>query len=446
MQRRPEPPESDAETGFDFRWHETAAQEAFAAAVLQRRLHAGVCAMVAFSCLYAYATVGRISHLDIVADLGIAAPALAFQLSIGAAFVLSAGLVLCAQAFGLQSEVYARERRAHFERMVQMLAEDGYAGALRLRDLVEAPRAPAHALVRLAAQSLAWLALVGLPAAVLLYILAQALPTQSGIVVWSVRIIALACFALCFARRYALLRTAKVGKAQLQARLAASAAASALSAACAVVVFTYPGEPLDRLLGTTQVTASGATVTRPFLPTDVLFGTLDRNGNAARRPWLQRSLALQNADLAALPRPFIGRVTLTGRNLRDANLQRAVLKDADLTGADLSGALLDEADLAGANLSQARVVEASLQATRLAGARVIGTDFTGSLLRGTQFQGALLVCDRASVCGLANAKIENITGLSDAILPALREAIQRGVRSNARDPQVLTTPEAEAKR
>ncbi|MDX2204781.1 MAG: pentapeptide repeat-containing protein [Hyphomicrobiaceae bacterium] len=446
MQRQPEAEASDPEASFDFQWHETAAQEVRGAVVHHARLHAAACVLVPLACLYALLLASRVGHLDILGDLAVTLPGLGVQISVAAALVLAAALAVCAQALGFQSEIRASERRAHFEHMIQMLAQDGYAGALRLRDLVEPPHANAHGVIRASQQGLYWLALVGVPAGVLLLILALALPTQSGLVVWSIRAAALASFALCLARRYALLRTAKLGRVQVQARLAASATASALAGLVAVAIFTYPGEALDDLLRSSQTTASGATVARPFLPTDLLFGVWDRDGNPSRRPWLRRSLALQNADLAALPRPFVGRLTLTGRRLREANLQRAVLKEADLTGADLSRAILDEADLGGAILSQARLAETSLQGTRLTGARVIGTEFSGSQLRGTQFQGALLVCDRATVCGLANAKIENITGLAENILPALREALVRGARKETRDAQVLTSPEAEAKR
>jgi hypothetical protein len=100
----------------------------------------------------------------------------------------------------------------------------------------------------------------------------------------------------------------------------------------------------------------------------------------------------------------LDRAILTGANLAGANLHaildRANLIDADLTGANLSSAYLGQAmltgaDLAGANLSRAHLVEANLYQADLAGANLRGAnlsqaDLTGALLVETNLIDATL--------------------------------------------------------
>ena len=80
--------------------------------------------------------------------------------------------------------------------------------------------------------------------------------------------------------------------------------------------------------------------------------------------------------------------SLSGANLRGANLRRADLRGADLGEADLRGANLSEADLVGANLREANLVEANLVEADLRGADLREAELRGANLSGANLRGA----------------------------------------------------------
>jgi len=86
------------------------------------------------------------------------------------------------------------------------------------------------------------------------------------------------------------------------------------------------------------------------------------------------------------------RLLLGGRDLQNANLQRA----------DLSGTDLREADLSGANMT-----EADLSRTRLAEAILKGADFTKAMLIRADLQGANLSSARLTKAELPRANLSN---------------------------------------
>ena len=87
---------------------------------------------------------------------------------------------------------------------------------------------------------------------------------------------------------------------------------------------------------------------------------------------------------------------LTGANLRDARLDKALLTVARLANADLSRAKLNGAVLVGVDLRKARLENAELRNSRLIdarldGARAAGADMRQAILTGSRVTGARLV-------------------------------------------------------
>ena len=83
--------------------------------------------------------------------------------------------------------------------------------------------------------------------------------------------------------------------------------------------------------------------------------------------------------------------SLSGANLRRADLRRANMSEADLRGANLYWA-----DLRGANLSWANLRGANLYGANLSWARLYGADLYGADLRGASVSHPLLSCDTPS--------------------------------------------------
>jgi hypothetical protein len=105
----------------------------------------------------------------------------------------------------------------------------------------------------------------------------------------------------------------------------------------------------------------------------------------AREP-IEPIIPLTGADLSNvnLPRALLGGAHLRNANLRNANLRNANLHDtvlvgANLSQADLSGAYLTYADLSGANLRETNLSNASLNGVAdLSGANLSGANLSGA--------------------------------------------------------------------
>jgi uncharacterized protein YjbI with pentapeptide repeats len=147
--------------------------------------------------------------------------------------------------------------------------------------------------------------------------------------------------------------------------------------------------------------------------------------------FVSRNLNVVDSDLNP-DRDQRGRaITLRGRDLSHARLDRSDLRQADLTGADLNGASLVGSDLRGATLACAdpeRPVAngnralglcasargADFTRARLGGARMQGVDLAGARLTGADLEGAELAQAEAPGISLAEARLDgaNLTGAS----------------------------------
>jgi uncharacterized protein YjbI with pentapeptide repeats len=180
---------------------------------------------------------------------------------------------------------------------------------------------------------------------------------------------------------------------------------------------------------------------------------------AAVLGFFPRHLNVADADLAAGRDAASGGrpLSLRGRDLRSARLDRVDLRQADLTGANLDGASLAGADLSGARLrcadgaatlqqsedrqkarcfsarradfTGARMADASLAGADLRGARLDGTTLDGADLSQALLAGASLERARLRRANLAGATLNGAT----FVLANLQGANLTGARLQTAD-------------
>jgi Pentapeptide repeats (8 copies) len=105
----------------------------------------------------------------------------------------------------------------------------------------------------------------------------------------------------------------------------------------------------------------------------------DSGDTALQRP---RPLNLRHAELAE--------TTMPGRDLRDVDMNKALLRGALMTRVDLRGADLRGADLRGADLTGADLTGADLRGADLTGADLFRVDLTAANMRKADLTGAKL--------------------------------------------------------
>ncbi len=137
--------------------------------------------------------------------------------------------------------------------------------------------------------------------------------------------------------------------------------------------------------------------------------------NLWRRKYSDLAPSLSGADLK--------KADLAGYDLRDLDLSQAKLQKADLYKADLSGALLKNARLTGADLSRATLVETNLSGAEATEADLSSADLSGSRLSETILSGANLVgtilygVDVRRAVGLTREQIDSALTDSRTRLP-----------------------------
>ena len=122
---------------------------------------------------------------------------------------------------------------------------------------------------------------------------------------------------------------------------------------------------------------------------------------------------LQGADLrgAELQGAYLSSATLQGANLRSAELQGADLRFAELQGADLryaelQGADLSSAELQGADLRRAELQGADLSSAELQGADLRFAELQGADLSSAELQGANLRFAELQGADLSSAELQ----------------------------------------
>lgn len=150
---------------------------------------------------------------------------------------------------------------------------------------------------------------------------------------------------------------------------------------------------------------------------------------------------LSGANLAdaRLERALLARANLAGANLTRTNLSGASLAQANFAGATLERANIEMADLTGARLPVARLHRTDAALARLTGATLNGADLTeadlsGADLTGADLRGARLVNSRLGGAVLTDARWDAETRWPDGFTPPTFIPQGEGQALTGRDP------------
>jgi uncharacterized protein YjbI with pentapeptide repeats len=370
---------------------------------------------------YLLLTVASVTHRDLLLDAGVVLPLLGARIDLARLFVLAPVVFALLHLMLVARFVLLARKALEFDAALRLLeSTDRRSHPLRLEldgsVFVQALAGPERSrVVSALLHAIAWATLLVLPLLLLLYMQVAFLPFHNAGVTVVQRVVVIADAVLVLLAGVFLMRaeTTFFGAFLRLALNNPGSVAFALAVVAGAVVFsvfaaTIPGG--DGARGAHAAPMGGAP-----------FGAFARN------------LDVADAGLAAGPdgaraaRP----VSLRGRDLRFARLDRAGLRGADLTGANLDGASLKGADLRGARLgcadagalqrpdgrdkagctsargadfSGARLAEASLAGADLRGARLDdasleGADLSRGLVAGATFERAKLA--RADLSGAA---------------------------------------------
>lgn len=377
---------------------------------------------------YLLVTVAGVSHKDLLLNSDITLPILQVKLSLTHFFVL-VPILLVLLHMGLVGQLVGLARKTlEFAASIRMLeSTDQRSHPLRLEldnfFLVQALAGPERSrFVGLLLHGMSWLTIVALPVLALLYVQLAFLPYHDVTITWVHRValladIALLVFVGVFVWRLdtSFLRAFLRTTLRHPATFALTALLLVAAAVFSLLVATIPGEsvgPPDPRQAAGERGYSYVLSALGASPESALLGLIPRN------------LSVTDADLAGRDvAPDKPSVSLRGRDLRFARLDRSDLRQADLTGANLEGASLIGADLRGvwmgcADLNQLLLADNRRGAgctrarggdflkARLAGAKMAGIDLRGARLGEAQLEGAQLGHAVMSGASLSGANLD----------------------------------------
>jgi uncharacterized protein YjbI with pentapeptide repeats len=366
-----------------------------------------------------------VTHRDLLLDSGVVLPLLQARIDLARFFVL-APAVLALLHLGLVAQLALLARKTlEFNNALRLLeSTDRRTHPLRLEVdsffFVQALAGPERSrLVSGFLNAIGWTTVVVLPLVLLLYLQLAFLPMHDAAVTSVQRAILIADIVLVGLVGVFLLRT-ETGWLGAFLRLGIHNPGSlvlglaVLAGAAFVSLFlaTIPGGPAreDRASAAAE---AGAPLFGLF-PRNLEVAGADLAGPAGLAEWAgaRRSISLRGRDLryARLERVNLRRADLAAANLDGASLAGAYLSGASLDcaagpvpessddrrkaqctsarGADFSGARLQGAKLAGADLRGAKFDDAELQGADLSRSLVSGTGFDRASLQRADFKGA----------------------------------------------------------
>jgi uncharacterized protein YjbI with pentapeptide repeats len=403
----------------------------------------GNATMLLFLGLMAYValTIGALTHRDLLLDAGIALPLLQVRVDLTAFFLVAPAAFVLLHLMVIAQHVLLARKTLEFDAAVRLLeSTDRRSHPLRLEldssFFAQAMAGPERSrVVSAVLHSIAWLTLLVLPLLLLLYVQIALLPFHHAAITAVQRAIVLADVVLLLLAGAFLMR-----------------AETSFFGATLRLGFNNPGSAAFGL----AVLAGAAAVS---LLAAIPAGGARDGSNGALFGLLARNLDVSDADLVSDREGTVPArsVSLRGRDLRFARLDRADLRQADLTGANLDGASLRGTDLrgahlgcadpaalkqpdgrqkagctsgrgadlraarlgganlAGANLSAAKLDDASLEGADLSGASLTGASFLQANLQGAVLTGAGLQMTDFSGAGLQGASLASAQ-LAGAVL------------------------------
>jgi uncharacterized protein YjbI with pentapeptide repeats len=397
---------------------------------------------------YLMVAVAGVTHRDLLLETPVTLPILQVNIQLTQFFQFAPVLLVLFHLGVISQLVLLARKTLEFDAAVRSLeVSDRRTHPLRLElhnfFFVQAIAGPHRSVVMsVFLHGMSWLTLVVLPVVLLLYIQMAFLPYHDVAITWSHRI-ALGVDVLMLLSIGIFLTRAETSffkafwRTTLHHPLSFIVTAGVLAAVSFFSFFiaTVPDEDLDRL-------------TRTFLP-------LDDGRPEGRRPrqtvgfsmpliasrtdgslWgvFHRNLIVTDQDLVAdraraRSAGDDATVSLRGRDLRYAKLDRSDLHGADLTGVNLDGASLVGADLRQIRLHCADLTElilsedrelarcasarhANFSRARLTGARMAGIDLSGAKLDEAGLEGAELAYALLAGANFSGARLEkaDLTG------------------------------------
>ncbi|HTR85074.1 MAG TPA: pentapeptide repeat-containing protein [Reyranella sp.] len=374
--------------------------------------------------------VGGVSHRDLFLENPVALPLLSISLPLIGFFALGPALFLVAHAYVLLHFVLLADKVGTFDHELSLQIEDEETRQRLRRQLpiniftqvLAGPRDIRGGAIGAMLQLVAWMTLVGGPVLLLILFELQFIAFHHPWVSWWHRIAVIADLALLWTLWPSIARGERSRIAWRDLLGAGGAVGAAVSLASAFLVFavvSYPGEWQEEHLidlrfiplrcqnaawqSLHQVVVAGNCARRlptslwsnrvalaNFTPPEKTTGPIDLTGrNLDGLVMIGGTLSGANLTDALLRRALLVEVNMQGTNLTTAHLngatvfqvkaRKAILVGAELRGISLSG------DFSGANFSNAQ-----LQATVFANARLIGAHFENSQLQGATLQNASL--------------------------------------------------------
>ena len=383
---------------------------------------------------YAALTVGALTHRDLLLDAGIVLPLLQVRIDLVRFFIVAPAVFALVHLMVVAQHVLLARKTLEFDAALRLLeSTDRRSHPLRLEldssFFVQGMAGPERSrVVSGVLHSIAWLTLLILPLLLLLYMQVAFLPFHHAAVTAVQRAVMLADIVLLLLAGVFLMR-----------------AETSFFGAVLRLGFNNPG---SAAFGLAVLVGAAAMSVLAAVPTGgardgsdgVLFGLFARNLDVAD------ANLVPDKEGAAPARS----VSLRGRDLRFARLDRADLRQADLTGASLDGASLRGTDLRGARLGC--VDPAALQqpdgrqkagcttgqggdfsAARLGGASLTGADLSGARLDEASLEGADLSRGLMTGATFERSKLQraDLSGASLAGASFLQANLQGAVLTGA---------------
>jgi len=398
---------------------------------------------------YFMIAVAGVSHKDLLLETAVSLPILQVDIQL-TQFFQFAPIVLVLMHLGVVSQLVLLARKTlEFDHAIRMLeTTDRRTHPLRLElnnfFFVQAIAGPHRSAVMSGfLHAMSWLTLVILPVVLILFIQVVFLPYHDVGITWTHRVALLVDIGMLVLIGVFLMRaetsffTAFVRTTMTHPwSFLVTSVLLSFVALFSLLVATVPGENLDRVMrsvvGEDELAKAGAGpqlggFVVPFFTPNAdgsLFGIVRRNLHVTDSDLVidkdyvstseetDPSISLRGRDLryAKLDRSDLHRADLTGADLSYASmvgtdLRRAFIQCADVNellltdratakcpsarGANLTRALLTEAQLAGIDLREAKLEEAKLEGANLSFSQLAGAYFFGARLEKAELNGGI---------------------------------------------------------
>lgn len=375
--------------------------------------------------VYLLVTVAGVTHKDLLLDSPVTLPILQVQIELKR-FFLAAPVLFLILHMGVVGQLVLLARKAlEFAASIRMLeTTDRRTHPLRLEldnfFFAQAIAGPERSrIVGTLLHAMSWLTLVLLPVLLLLYVQLMFLPYHDAAITMVHRVVVLVDIAFVLLIGVFLIRPEE---SFFRAFLSTGRHNPAS------VVFTTLA-----LLGVALIAIFVANIPRPDQREERV--SLLATADGALLGTFPPNLRVTDASLVARDvDPGARSLSLRGRDLRFARLDRTDLHQADFTGANLDGATLTGADLRGVQMScgdlallaagdggrsAARCASArgaDFARARLTDARMSGADLSGARLEGAQLNGAVLARALLPAANVVAARMDG-ADLAGASLP-----------------------------